>query len=381
MRTLVASSLNIRDEDFVSNALNFKAEDYVGHGGSSHLASAVSNHGVIETDDAGLVLLAASIVENSGVISSPLGQVGLIAGSEAELKPDISGLRPGLVVSVKADPGEAINYEGGFIAADQGLAGMYGRVVNQEGIIRSISALKKGGRIELFARDTVSMGENSITAGPVSPSSEREHESFQFNPGIINILGLNPVNPNPTDLSREGVGLVGVIEHADLWWKGQNIALDPGTYSYNPPARWGDALSGTAVHNTVSVDGLDQMDRYGKFLWFPWINGSAIGAWRSEHARLVYWPGEHNGYKRLASPAVHRRGILRLPGEHWLVLDGLSGEGSHEYRLQWLLADHPYEWNEKDCLLKLKTPEGRDTSNSPGAASARGTPSPLWRAT
>ena len=146
--------------------------------------------------------------------------------------------------------------------------------------------------------------------------------------------------------------------HADLWWKGQNIALDPGTYSYNAPGPLGDALSGTAVHNTVSVDGLDQMDRYGKFLWFPWTEASTIPVKRSEKGILIYWQGEHNGYKRLNSPAVHRRGILRLPREHWLILDSIICEGSHEFRLHWLLADYPYEWKEAERSLTLKTSEG-----------------------
>jgi filamentous hemagglutinin len=271
VRTLVASSLNIRDEDFVNNALNFKAEDYAGHGGSGHLASAVSNHGVIETGQAGSVLMLAPTVENSGTISSPIGQVGLIAGSEADLKPDVSGLRPGLVVTVNAHPGEASNYEGGFIAADQGVAGMYGRVVNQDGIIRSISALKKGGRIELFVAEKVRTGENSVTACPVSPSSEREHESFQFSPGIINILGLNPTNPNPNDLSREAVGSVNVIEHAGLLLAPagtirlgakERVYLEAGS-SVDVSGAWVN-LSGQENQLSITLNSVQLRDDYGQ---------------------------------------------------------------------------------------------------------------------
>jgi hypothetical protein len=52
--------------------------------------------------------------------------------------------------------------------------------------------------------------------------------------------------------------------HADIWWKGLNIALDPGTYSYNAPPPWDRGLGSTLYHNTVTVDGLGQMDNYGK---------------------------------------------------------------------------------------------------------------------
>jgi asparagine synthase (glutamine-hydrolysing) len=146
--------------------------------------------------------------------------------------------------------------------------------------------------------------------------------------------------------------------HTDIWWKGQNVALDAGTFSYNAPGPWADALAGTAVHNTVSVDGLDQMDRCAKFLWFPWIEARAAATKYSEKGSLRFWQGEHNGYKRLNSPGVHRRGILGLPGEHWLILDGLIAKGSREFRLHWLLADYPYEWKEAEKSLTLRTSEG-----------------------
>ncbi len=54
--------------------------------------------------------------------------------------------------------------------------------------------------------------------------------------------------------------------HLDLWWRGLNLALDPGTYHYNAPPPWENAFARTAVHNTVTIDGLDQMTRAGRFL-------------------------------------------------------------------------------------------------------------------
>jgi hypothetical protein len=143
--------------------------------------------------------------------------------------------------------------------------------------------------------------------------------------------------------------------HVDLWWRGQNIAMDAGTFSYNAPAPWNNPLARTAYHNTASVDGRDQMERAGKFLWLPWARGRARAYHRS-HA-LTYWEGEHNGYERLNRAAHHRRAIARL-GEHWLVMDDLTSEGEHLYRLHWLLLDAPYEWDEKKGRLMLKTPAG-----------------------
>ena len=35
---------------------------------------------------------------------------------------------------------------------------MYGEIVNQNGIIRSVTAVQRGGHVELFASDTISTG-------------------------------------------------------------------------------------------------------------------------------------------------------------------------------------------------------------------------------
>lgn len=147
--------------------------------------------------------------------------------------------------------------------------------------------------------------------------------------------------------------------HADLWWKGQNIALDAGTYSYNAPAPWDNPLGGTAYHNTVSVDGLDQMARAGRFLWLPWTRGRVRYQERSSEGHLVYWEGEHDGYRRLRAPVRHRRAIVGLGGGWWLVVDGLASWRAHDYRLHWLLADLPHRWDGDARQLVLRTPAGR----------------------
>ncbi|MEW6664911.1 MAG: filamentous hemagglutinin family protein [Thermodesulfobacteriota bacterium] len=195
---LVASSLNIKDSDFKNGILNFKLEDYAGFGGTGHLSSTVSNHGVIETDELGEVFLLAPTVENNGTIITPVGQIGLAAGTEISIYRDTAtgSLRSGLFVHVKAGAGEATNYENGWILADAGLAGMYGRVVNQEGVIRAVTAVKKKGEIELWASDKVSTGAKSITSTMVSDSPEKVHESFEFQPGEIRLQGLDPVATN-----------------------------------------------------------------------------------------------------------------------------------------------------------------------------------------
>jgi len=150
--------------------------------------------------------------------------------------------------------------------------------------------------------------------------------------------------------------------HLDLWWRGQNVAPDAGTYSYNAPPPWDHAFAGASDHNTVTIDGLDQADRVGRFLWLPWPQGRVLDTKRSPGNRFAYWEGEHLGYARLARPARHRRGVLRLGPEHWLVLDDLASAGGHDYRLHWRLADCPYVQSPVESGggvdLTLDTPAG-----------------------
>jgi asparagine synthase (glutamine-hydrolysing) len=146
--------------------------------------------------------------------------------------------------------------------------------------------------------------------------------------------------------------------HVDLWWRGQNVALDAGTYSYNAPAPWDNALSHTACHNTVTVDGLDQMDRVGKFLWLPWLRARVLHCLRSPCGNFSYWEGEHDGYRRLRQPVGHRRAVTGLWEGCWVVLDALDSNAEHRYRLHWMFGDFPHEWDGSAGSLTLRTPAG-----------------------
>jgi len=150
--------------------------------------------------------------------------------------------------------------------------------------------------------------------------------------------------------------------HVDLWWRGQNVAVDAGTYGYNAPEPWNNPLAETAYHNTVSVDGSSQMERVGRFMWLPWLRGHSRPTRRSSGGALCYWQGQHDGYQRLKAPVVHRRGILRLGGEHWFVVDDLRARRPHRYRLHWLLMDAPYDWDQATRRLTLSTSAGSYTT-------------------
>jgi len=135
--------------------------------------------------------------------------------------------------------------------------------------------------------------------------------------------------------------------HVDLWWRGVNIACDPGTYLYSGEGKWRNGLAHTSVHNTVIVDHKDQMKMLTRFTWTNWSKGNVL--WHDAET----WQGEHDGYKRLANPVSHKRTVLSLGKDRWLVVDHLDASKTHHYALHWLLNDLPYQQVENSILLSL----------------------------
>ena len=117
--------------------------------------------------------------------------------------------------------------------------------------------------------------------------------------------------------------------HVDLWMKGQNIACDAGTYLYSGESPWHNGLAHTSVHNTVIVDSKDQMKLVSRFTWTDWSKGRVL----QNNENL--WQGEQNGYK----PVTHKRTVMMLNDDRWLVVDHLNANEPHHYALHWLLND------------------------------------------
>jgi len=140
---LVASTLNISNDDFLNGKLLFQA------GGK---AGKLSNQGAITTPAGGQVILIAPNVENSGIITSPKGDVMLAAGHTVQL---VDTLNPELRVVLSAPEHEALNL--GQVIAHGGKTGIYGALVRQRGIVNADSAVVgENGRVILKAsRDTL----------------------------------------------------------------------------------------------------------------------------------------------------------------------------------------------------------------------------------
>jgi len=145
--------------------------------------------------------------------------------------------------------------------------------------------------------------------------------------------------------------------HVDLRRDGQPLTLDPGTFSYNAPPPWDHAFKNTRFHNTVSVDGLDQMDKAGRFLWLPWTSGTSAAVRELAEGAVHCWEGETDAWQRLAAPVRHRRAVLLHANGEVSVIDRLQSTGEHEYRLHWLLPDAQLEMTNGGLGACLTAPD------------------------
>ena len=84
-----------------------------------------------------------------------------------------------------------------------------------------------------------------------------------------------------------------------------------------------------------------------RFTWTNWSKGKVL-----QHDDKI-WQGEHNGYQQLTDPVNHKRTLLSLGEDHWLVVDRLNGKQAHHYSLHWLLDDFPCEQRGNLILLSL----------------------------
>jgi len=132
--------------------------------------------------------------------------------------------------------------------------------------------------------------------------------------------------------------------HMDLWMGSDNIAIDAGTYLYSGEGIWRNGLARTSAHNTVTVDGKDQMTMVSRFTWTNWAKGNVLK--QTENL----WQGEHDGYK----PVRHKRTVMALKGDRWLVIDDLEANEPHHYTLHWLLNDVPFTQNKNSLHLKYE---------------------------
>jgi hypothetical protein len=122
--------------------------------------------------------------------------------------------------------------------------------------------------------------------------------------------------------------------HADalsftLWSAGKDLLVDSGTFVYNGAPEWRDYFRSTRAHNTVTIDGHEQSEAGAAFRWKRKATTRILGEFILPEIECV--SGEHDGYAQLPAGVIHRRRLLFLKPEYWVLVDSYHGEGEHRF--------------------------------------------------
>ena len=317
VRSLIASSLYLSDENFLNDTLSFGNVDEDPDDDFNYVFSetgVISNFGSITTEDQGSVYLIGPAVENFGSVFAPFGQIALVGGIDFELKHQNDKIEMTEDHTLYTDDNEelgtvlngnedgytgilktcSIDEDGNVLAGGGGYIGLFGRAVQHDGVIRSVTSLLSNGIIELRASDSIVTGANSLIEARINSSGEAfaDTESSDTEEPFGAEVTFGGLTTGTTGANYTYRDSVEVIDHkgsivaysgtvnmyADLWIyleDGSNIDVS-GVWA----SRTGDSNEIEAQLNTVQL-----RDEYvqkggtlqGKTVTFNALLGSDIG--------------------------------------------------------------------------------------------------------
>jgi Heparinase II/III-like protein/Heparinase II/III N-terminus len=139
---------------------------------------------------------------------------------------------------------------------------------------------------------------------------------------------------------------------------GRPLILDPGRYTYHEGEpnlrRW---FKGTAAHNTVCVDRLDQTEYHRRKPKGPIAEGRLLGRVEADGLDVLWAQALSPQYD-----ARHRRRVIFVAGEYWAFEDRLRAERPHRYDQCWHLAP------DAQGAVELSKSAGGSMVQAPGLA-------------
>lgn len=167
----------------------------------------------------------------------------------------------------------------------------------------------------------------------------------------VNVLaqtGLFLARPRPDDMLVFDAGAVGPAHnpghaHCDtlsfeLVLGGARVVVDSGTCSYAADT-WREYCQSTRAHNTVMIDGAEQTEKWGPWLFRAGRLAHPRDARMWEASGNVFFRAGHDGYDHLRGAPKHTRTVAWVADRFWLILDEIPGRGEHD--LAGFLHFHP----------------------------------------
>jgi filamentous hemagglutinin family protein len=253
---LVASTLNISNQDFLAGKYNFTA---------GAVAGSIQNQGTIATPEGGNVYLIAPDIANSGIINSPKGDVILAAGHSVNL---VDSIHPDIAVVVSAPENTAVNL--GEILAQSGKVGIYGGLISQRGLVNADSAVVgENGRILLKASKDVTLDAGSTTSanGPQGGQITIQSQSGRtLVSGTVTATGNDGKGGDVQILGNQ----VGLTDNAQIDASGKSgggIVLIGGDYQGKNPVIQNAETTSVGKDVVIKADALEAGDGGKVVLW------------------------------------------------------------------------------------------------------------------
>jgi uncharacterized heparinase superfamily protein len=120
---------------------------------------------------------------------------------------------------------------------------------------------------------------------------------------------------------------------------GTPFVVDPGSFVYtsDPAAR--NRFRGTASHNTLSIDGVEQNELNPEWLFRLFESSNAEHVAFVDDGDRVEYAGRHHGYERLPEAVTHERVVtMQKTSGAVKVRDRVLGRGPHELTWHFHLA-------------------------------------------
>jgi len=138
--------------------------------------------------------------------------------------------------------------------------------------------------------------------------------------------------------------------HLDIWHNGVNYLWDNGSYKYNTDKELLNHFMGTSGHNTVTIEGKNQMVKGGRFIWYNWVKETK--GFLEAKVRTIEFNGSIKAFKELGT-LEHNRHISKKKGQlEWKITDEINHKNENLIQQHWHINPEVQEqlvFNAIDC--------------------------------
>ncbi len=119
---------------------------------------------------------------------------------------------------------------------------------------------------------------------------------------------------------------------------GEPVVLDPDLSGAAGHREWQEFLEKTSAHSTLLVDGVAPGAAWGDGGTRREAAPRAVLRQWSRNERFELADAQHDGYRVLPQPVLHRRRVLFVKRAYWVLIDDVQGSGRHRFDLIFQLA-------------------------------------------